>query len=162
MITRNPESQAVLSALGVPSELGTDTAWTFEPHPPEYGRKALSDAGWDGSAPVLVVCPIHPFCWPVKASTLKWAAHGVTGAYKESHYRSVYFHKAGAEVDASLSSNTWTRLPSAWKRRGRRHRMFPDSGGHGAAGRAGLPGDRGTRRAGAPVFTSDQYDMYSW
>ena len=48
VVTRNSESQAVLSALGVESELGTDTAWTFEPHPPEYGRKALSDAGWDG------------------------------------------------------------------------------------------------------------------
>ncbi len=35
MSTRNEESQAVLSALGVPSELGTDTAWTFEPHAPE-------------------------------------------------------------------------------------------------------------------------------
>ena len=41
IITRNEESQAVLSKLGVPSEAGTDTAWTFEPHPPEYGRKAL-------------------------------------------------------------------------------------------------------------------------
>ena len=46
IITRNEESQAVLSKLGIPSEAGTDTAWTFEPHPPEYGRKALTDAGW--------------------------------------------------------------------------------------------------------------------
>ena len=50
------------------------------PHPPEYGRKALSDAGWDGSAPVLIFCPINPFFWPVKASTLKWAAHGDRGS----------------------------------------------------------------------------------
>ena len=35
ILTRNEASQAVLSALGVPSELGTDTAWTFEPHAPE-------------------------------------------------------------------------------------------------------------------------------
>src|SRR6478752_10721660 len=53
IITRNEESQAVLSKLGVASEAGTDTAWTFEPHPPEYGRKALLDAGWDGQTPVL-------------------------------------------------------------------------------------------------------------
>ena len=31
IITRNIESQAVLGKLGVPTELGTDTAWTFEP-----------------------------------------------------------------------------------------------------------------------------------
>ena len=53
VITRNVESQAVLAKLGVPTELGTDTAWTFEPLGPEYGRKALRDAGWDGATPVL-------------------------------------------------------------------------------------------------------------
>ena len=35
IITRNEESQEVLNRLGVASEAGTDTAWTFEPHPPE-------------------------------------------------------------------------------------------------------------------------------
>src|SRR5215510_2782345 len=66
IITRNEESRAVLRDLNVPSELGTDTAWTFEPHPPEYGQKVLTDAGWDGKLPVLIVCPINPFWWPVK------------------------------------------------------------------------------------------------
>ena len=36
--------------------------------PAEYGHKVLRQAGWDGSTPVLVVCPINPFEWPVKAS----------------------------------------------------------------------------------------------
>ena len=31
VITRNEESRKVLRELGVPTELGTDTAWTFEP-----------------------------------------------------------------------------------------------------------------------------------
>ncbi len=65
VITRNVESQEVLGKLGVATELGTDTAWTFEPLPPEYGRKALRDAGWDGATPILAVCPINPFLWPV-------------------------------------------------------------------------------------------------
>ncbi len=73
IITRNIESQAVLGKLGVPTELGTDTAWTFEPLGPEYGHKALRDAGWDGKTPVLAVCPINPFWWPVKASARKMA-----------------------------------------------------------------------------------------
>ena len=68
IITRNEESQAVLSELGVPSEVGTDTAWTFEPHPPEYGRKALIGCRVGRRAPVLAVCPINPFWWPVKPS----------------------------------------------------------------------------------------------
>src|SRR6266550_1343801 len=102
VITRNEESRTVLRELGVPTELGTDTAWTFEPHPAEFGQKALREIGWDGRTPVLVVCPINPFEWPVRASVAKLALHGLTGAYKDSHYRSVYFHKAGPEADRAL------------------------------------------------------------
>ena len=51
MITRNEESRTLLRELGYPTELGTDTAWTFEPHPAEYGEKALRDVGWDGKKP---------------------------------------------------------------------------------------------------------------
>ncbi|MBK7601850.1 MAG: hypothetical protein IPJ07_26325 [Acidobacteria bacterium] len=95
IITRNPESQEVLGNLGVSTELGTDTAWTFEPNPNEYGEAELRKIGWDGTSPVLVVCPINPFWWPVKASVTKFMAKAMTGAFKESHYRSVYFHKSG-------------------------------------------------------------------
>ena len=99
VITRNEESRTILRELGVPTELGTDTAWTFEPHPAEYGRKTLRAVGWDGSTPVLAVCPINPFEWPVRASVAKYALHGLAGAYKDSHYRSVYFHNSGPAAD---------------------------------------------------------------
>ncbi|HEY1801063.1 MAG TPA: polysaccharide pyruvyl transferase family protein [Terriglobales bacterium] len=102
VITRNEESRTVLRELGVPTELGTDTAWTFEPRPPAYGQDVLRKAGWDGKTPVLVVCPINPFEWPVKASVAKLALRSLTGAYKESHYRSVYFHNSGPEADRAL------------------------------------------------------------
>ncbi len=42
IITRNAESQDVLGKLGVPTELGTDTAWTFEPLGPEYGAQSAA------------------------------------------------------------------------------------------------------------------------
>jgi len=103
IITRNEESRTVLRDLGIATELGTDTAWTFEPLPPEYGRKALIDVGWDGVTPVLVVCPINPFEWPVKASVGKFVARSLAGAYKESHYRSVYFHNSGAEAERAYN-----------------------------------------------------------
>ncbi len=103
IITRNAESRDVLRELGVPTELGTDTAWTFEPLPAEYGQKALRRVGWDGRKPVLVVCPINPFEWPVKASVGKLIANKCMGAYKDSHYRSVYFHNCGPEADRALA-----------------------------------------------------------
>ena len=99
VITRNEESRSVLRELGVPTELGTDTAWTFQPHPAEYGQKTLRHVGWDGKTPVLVVCPINPFEWPVKASVGKLALRTLTGAYKDSHYRGPYFHNAGPQAE---------------------------------------------------------------
>src|SRR6516162_7169202 len=96
VITRSLESQQLLTRLGVPNELGADTAWTFEAHPQEYARQALRAAGWDEQTPVLVLCPIHPFVWPVRASVAKYLARAATGAYKESQYRTVYFFESGA------------------------------------------------------------------
>ena len=98
IITRNEESRTVLRELGVPTELGTDTAWTFEPLPPEFGHTTLRKVGWDGNTPVLVVCPINPFEWPVRASVAKFVAHSLASAYQDSHYRSVYFHNSGPEA----------------------------------------------------------------
>ncbi len=101
VITRNEESRRILEGLGVRCRVGTDTAWTFEPDPPEVGEGMLRDAGWDGRAPVLAVCPIHAFWWPVKPDVVKGVARALTGAYAHAHYDSVYFHRAGPEVDAA-------------------------------------------------------------
>jgi polysaccharide pyruvyl transferase WcaK-like protein len=157
ILTRNEASQAVLSALGVPSELGADTAWTFEPSA-EFGRRTLVEAGWDGRAPVLVVCPIHPFCWPVRASVGKLLARKFTGAYRSSHYRSVYFHTAGPEVDAAFERyiSAIARAVTAFRQR---HGAFvilvameqlDSQACHALAPRIG----------GAPLFASDRYDIY--
>src|SRR6201988_209652 len=99
VITRNEESRGILTHRGAPTQPAPDPAWTFEPKPPEYGQSVLRQVGWDGKTPVLVVCPINPFEWPVKASVAKYALHSLTGAYKYSHYRTVYFHNSGPAAD---------------------------------------------------------------
>jgi polysaccharide pyruvyl transferase WcaK-like protein len=158
VITRNNESRKILRELGVPTELGTDTAWTFEPLGAEYGQKALRDVGWDGKTPVLVVCPINPFEWPVKASVAKAALHSLTGAYKESHYRGPYFHNAGPDADRAyehyLSSiakavaafrqkqNVFVILAATERMDARACRRISEKLG------------------GVPVLTSDDYNMY--
>src|SRR5262249_40878233 len=124
VITRNPESQTVLGKLGVSTELGTDTAWTFEPHPKHYGNELLRKHGWDGSMPVLVICPINPFWWPVKASVAKFAAKIATGAYRESHYRKFYFHNSGPEVERKYDYYL-TAIANAVDRFLQEHRVFP-------------------------------------
>lgn len=99
IVTRNVESQKVLDRLGIASRLGTDTAWTLGDPPAGLGEKLLGRAGWDGKTPVLAVCPIHPFVWPVRPDPFKAAAHRLTGAYDDAHFRSIYFHAQGPEVD---------------------------------------------------------------
>jgi polysaccharide pyruvyl transferase WcaK-like protein len=158
VITRNEESRTVLRDLGVPTELGTDTAWTFDPRPPEYGRSVLRQVGWDGQTPVLVVCPINPFEWPVKASIGKLAVHTVAGAYKQSHYRGPYFHNSGPAADAAYARylNAIANAVAAFRKQ---RNVFVilvaterlDS----------RPANRISEKlGGVPVLTSDQYNMY--
>ena len=158
VITRNVESQTLLSSLGIPTELGTDTAWTFEPHPPEYGRKALRDAGWDEKTPVLVLCPIHPFVWPVKASIAKYIARAATGAYKNSQYRTVYFFESGAAVDRKYRHYI-SGLTKATQAFVQRHRVFPILVAMERLDAVACR-DIAAHMPGMPVFTSDDYDMF--
>jgi polysaccharide pyruvyl transferase WcaK-like protein len=158
VITRNEESRGVLRDLGVPTELGTDTAWTFEPRPAAYGEEALRKLGWDGSTPVLVVCPINPFEWPVKASVGKFALRCLTGAYKESHYRSVYFHNRGAAADRAYA-HYLASIGNAVDAFRSRHQVFVILA---ATERLDArPARRISERlGGVPVLTSDDYNIY--
>ena len=158
IITRNTESQTILSELAVPTELGTDTAWTFEPLGSEYGQKVLRSIGWDGSKPVLIVCPINPFWWPVTASVGKYALRLVAGAYKASHYRTVYFHKSGPDVDAAYTRYL-AAMGNAVAAFMKKHSVFPVIVATERLDRDAC--ERiSARLGGAPIVTSDTYDMY--
>jgi polysaccharide pyruvyl transferase WcaK-like protein len=158
IITRNEESRGILSELGVPTQLGTDTAWTFEPKPPEYGQSVLRQVGWDGKTPVLVVCPINPFEWPVKASVAKYAVRSLTGAYKDSHYRTVYFHNSGPAADRAYQ-HYLTSIANAVDAFRKQRNVFVILV---ATERLDArPANKiSVRLGGVPVLTSDQYNMY--
>jgi len=158
VITRSLESQQLLSGLGVPNELGADTAWTFEPRPPDYARTALRKAGWDEKTPILVLCPIHPFVWPVRASIVKYIAAATTGAYKDSQYRTVYFFESGAEVDRKFNHYV-AGYAQAAKAFLQRHKVFPILV---AMERLDAVACRAIEKEipGTPIFTSDEYDMF--
>lgn len=104
VIARNEESQDVLGRLGIQSRAGTDTAWTYEPAPSEVGEALLRQAGWDGRAPVLAICPINAFWWPVKPDLLRAVGHATTGAWAKDHYDSIYFHAGGPKVQAQQAA----------------------------------------------------------
>ncbi len=158
VITRSLESQQLLSGLGVPNELGADTAWTFQPHPPEYAEKALRKLGWDGATPILALCPIHPFVWPVRASIGKYLARTMTGAYKDSQYRTVYFFESGAEVDRKFQHYIRGYVQGT-KSFLQKHRVFPLLV---AMERLDAVACREMEKElpGVPIVTSDEYDMF--
>ena len=107
---------------------------------------------------MLIVCPINPFWWPVTPSLTRYAVHAATGAYKESHYRTVYFHKSGAEVDAAFERYL-TAIANAVNAFRQQRRVFV------AMAATEQLDARACHRiseklGGVPVFTSEQYDMY--
>ena len=158
IITRNEDSRTLLRELGVPTELGTDTAWTFEPRPAEYGQSILRQVGWDGHTRVLVVCPINPFEWPVRASVMKYAVRSLTGAYKDSHYRTVYFHNSGPAATRAYEQYV-TAMANAVDAFRKRRKVFVILA---ATERLDArPANRISEKlGGVPVLTSDDYNMY--
>lgn len=158
VVTRNEESERILRRLNVPTEPGTDTAWTFEPERTPAGASALRDAGWDGETPVLGICPINPFWWPVKASLVRAALRRAAGLYKGSHYRSVYFHRSGRAVDAAYERYL-AALADAVTDFRRERNVFPI-----LVAMERLDTDACRRLAprigNAPVFTSEEHDMH--
>jgi polysaccharide pyruvyl transferase WcaK-like protein len=120
--------------------------------------KVLLEAGWDGKQPVWVFCPINPFFWPVKPSLLKFLARVTTGAYKSSHYRSIYFHNSGPQVQKAYDAYL-TAFSNAVGAVRKQQSMFPV-----VVGMERLDSDACRRMAaqlgGVPVFSSEQYDMF--
>jgi polysaccharide pyruvyl transferase WcaK-like protein len=159
IITRNIESQEVLGNLGVSTQLGADTAWTFEPLPPSYGESELRRNGWDGVTPVLVVCPVNPFFWPVRASVAKFIKHKLTGAHANSHYRSVYFHEEGPEVDRKFETYL-TAIANTVKRFQQEKKVFFVLAATEQLDTEACQKINAKLGGGVPIFSSANYDMY--
>jgi len=107
---------------------------------------------------VLVLCPINPFVLPVKASLAKYVAPITTGAYKESQYRTVYFHESGAEADRKYKHYIDGFVTST-RAFGQKHRVFTVLV---ATERLDAIACRAIAEQipGIPIFTSNDYDMY--
>lgn len=94
ILSRSRQTHEHLSSLGLRSTIGADSAWSYAPS--EFALQSARDRlladGWDGKAPVAVVCPMNPFFWPVKVDVRKARELKEFGRHKELHYDSVLFH----------------------------------------------------------------------
>jgi polysaccharide pyruvyl transferase WcaK-like protein len=118
----------------------------------------LKQAGWDGRTPILGVCPINPFWWPVRPSVAKWLLKATTGRFATSHNRSIYFHTQGAKVDAAFDRYL-TAMANAVAAFRQRQAVFPIMIGMEMLDRRACDA-LAKKLGGAPVFNSDEYDMY--
>jgi polysaccharide pyruvyl transferase WcaK-like protein len=107
---------------------------------------------------VLVVCPINPFEWPVKASVAKFALHGLLGAYKDSHYRSVYFHNSGPEADRAYERYL-TGIANAVDAFRKQRKVFVILAATERLD-ARPAGRISEKLGGVPVLSSEDYNMY--
>jgi polysaccharide pyruvyl transferase WcaK-like protein len=159
VLCRNEPSRRVLDELGIRNVGGTDTAWTFEPAPLSRGAQLLREAGWDGEAPVLAICPIHPFWWPVKPDLMKTAAMHLSGQFKREHYKSIYFHNASSEVDEKF--DTYCRaIANAVNAFRKEKRVFPILVGMEMLDRLACEEVESMLDGEAPLFVSDEHNMY--
>jgi len=161
VICRNEPSRGILEALGVRTTSGTDTAWTFEPAPPEVGQQILRDAGWDGVKPVLAIAPINPFWWPVRPDLGKAAARAVSGEFAVEHYRSIYFHHTSREADAKYDAYL-DGLAEAANAFAREEDVFIVLVGSEMLDRLSCEALATRLDAPAPVLVSDELDMYQF
>jgi polysaccharide pyruvyl transferase WcaK-like protein len=94
----------------------------------------------------------------VKASVVKYAVHGVTKVYKDSHYRSVYFHNSGPEADRALE-HYLTSIANAVATFRKENKVFVILA---ATERLDTrPAKRISEKlGGVPIFSSENYTMY--
>ena len=91
ILCRNEESKAVLQPLGLRATGGADTAWTYQSEPTDSIRERLVRLGL-ADFPLLAVCPMNPFWWPVKPDLVKAQEMAETGAHSELFFGSILFH----------------------------------------------------------------------
>ena len=96
VLCRSQESAELARELGLRVDLGADPAWTYEPATPQASRELVRSLGADAE-PLLVVCPVNPFWWPVKIDVARALELEETGAHRDLHYGSVFFHQDSDE-----------------------------------------------------------------
>jgi polysaccharide pyruvyl transferase WcaK-like protein len=98
ILCRNKPSHDAARALGLRAEEGADTAWTFHASQASSIGRLLKEWGWNASDPILTVCPVNPFWWPVRANPRMALDFHKTGAHADLHYRSIFFHADSPEI----------------------------------------------------------------
>ena len=103
---RNAQSLDCLNRMGVDAFSGADTAWSFDPEKSDWAREQLKLSGWDGHQPIVTVCPVNPYWWPIRADSARYKAFLKDGSHADSHYGSMFFHAESKEISRRFEAYT--------------------------------------------------------
>jgi polysaccharide pyruvyl transferase WcaK-like protein len=98
ILCRNEPSYRTATGLGLRAAPGADTAWTFRAASRERGQALLRSIGWNGFDPVIAICPMNPFWWPVRPSPRMARELRRSGLHKDRHFASVFFHAESPDI----------------------------------------------------------------
>jgi polysaccharide pyruvyl transferase WcaK-like protein len=153
---RSQSSRDRIARLGLRTASGTDTAWTFEPESVAASSPKLQACGWDCKTPVLAICPVNPFWWPVRADPSRYEALLREGRTDDFHYGFVYFYnnnpEAAQKYRAYLAS-----LAAAVGRFCRERRAFPVVIGMDRVDRTACNDLANLLPAKTPIFASPDF-----
>ncbi len=95
-ITRTQQSLDLVGKMNLKGELGTDTAWIFNPSPKKWAVQELKQkVKWDARRPLVGVSVINPFCWPVKSDIKRYLKRDWR-KNPNAHYKWWYFFSESA------------------------------------------------------------------
>lgn len=158
IICRNLASQDILEEMKIRTTAGTDTAWTYPQPPKAKGEKILLDHGWDGKKPILAICPIDPFCWPVKPSLPKTLKRLAQKKNQDGHYKSIYFFNT-SEKNTQKFMGYIQAISNALKHFQEKKDVFPILVGMEKLDRKACLALNQVHPQAMPMFISDQWDM---
>jgi len=157
---RNEASTALLEPMGLRAVTGADTAWTFNPAPSERSEEILREHGWDGKAPILCMCPINAFWWPIRADMKMAAELETQGLHKDLHYGSVFFHHHSEAAERSYRQYLSGFAAAITAALAERPGTFPIIVGMERLDRRACADLAALLPSSPPQFVSGDYDMY--
>lgn len=160
VLPRSRRSFERLSQLNLNCHSGTDTAWTLPVASPRKAERLLKESGWDGERPLLAICPISPFYWPLQTDPKRALAPPTRQRGGSIHHGSIFFPNDSDENKAK-HERYMGALADATNQCLDQHTVHPLVIGMSATDRDVCIELR-DRISGRPsCFVNDEYDMLS-
>ena len=159
IISRTEPSMKEVEKLGLSGELGTDTAWIFEPAGKEWAEQKLKESGWKGE-PILGINALNPFIWPVRPYLGRFIAMKLKGQKtRDDHYQKWYFFTTSKEREQKFEYYL-SSLSDAVNNFMKKHDVFPVIIGMEKLDIKPCQDLQKRLERPAPVFCSNEYNGY--